>query len=175
MFGSQCALQVNLFVTVLSNCLWLWSTESVHGQGSIEGMITNPSSNICTTVVLCVGVHIQLNGCIVGENGSVSITDIGENDNAVLCITDKEVCCRDPPGRAGEWFFPGTGNEMVGTTGDGGDFYRDRDRGVARLNRRNNAIMPTGLFCCEIPDRNDVPRRLCIMIDTPDGLYLYNA
>ena len=92
MFGSQCALQVNLFVTVLSNCLWLWSIDIVHGQGSIEGMITCPSSNfnICATEVLCVGVHIQLNGCIVKENGSVSITDIGESDTAVLCMTDRE-------------------------------------------------------------------------------------
>ena len=169
MFGSQCALQVNLFVTVLSNCLWLWSTESVHGQGSIEGMITNPSSNICTTVVLCVGVHIQLNGCIIEENGSVSITDIGESDAAVLCMTDKEGCCGDPPGRAGEWYFPGNG--VVGSKGSGGDFYRDRGQGVVRLNRRNNAMMPTGLFCCEIPDRNNVARRLCIMIETLHCVY----
>ena len=168
MFGSQCALQVNLFVTVLSNCLWLWSIESVHGLGNIDGMITYPSSNICTTEILCVGVHIQLNGCIIEENGSVSITDIGEGDAAVLCRTDKEGCCGVPPGRAGEWYFPD--NDRVGTAGGGGHFYRDRDEGVVRLNRRNNAMMPIGLFCCEIPDRNNTVQRLCIIVETPDGV-----
>ena len=170
MFSSQCALQVNLFVTVLSNCLWLWSIESV--QGSMEGMITYPSSNICTTdhEILCLGVHIQHNGCIVEENGSVSITDIGENDTGVLCMTDKEGCCGDVRfGRAGEWFFPD--NQRIGTVGGDGDFYRNRGQGVVRLNRRNNAMMPTGLFCCEIPDRDSVTRRLCIMVEaTPDGV-----
>ena len=174
MIGSQCALQVNLFVTVLSNCLWLWSIESVHGQGSIEGMITYPSSNISTIEILCVGVHIQLNGCIIEENDSVSITDIGEDDNAVLCMTDRMGCCKSTVGGTGEWSFPN--NERVGTIGGGGDFYRDRGQGVVRLNRRNNAMMPTGLFCCEIPDRNNVTRRLCIMIEaTPDGVSFNNA
>ena len=115
------------------------------------------------------GVHIQLNGCIIKENGSVSITDIGENDNAVLCMTNKEECCRDPPGRAGEWFYPN--NDRVENMASDGDFYRSRGQGVVCLNRRNNAMMPTGLFCCEIPDRNSVARRLCIMVEaTPDGV-----
>ena len=118
---------------------------------------------------IIIGVHIQLNGCIIEEYSSVSITDIGEGDAAVLCMTDKEGCCADLLGRAGEWFFPN--NERVGTFGGGGDFYRDRGQGVVHLNRRNNAMMPTGSFCCEIPDRNNVHRRLCIMVEaTPDGV-----
>ena len=84
-------------------------------------------------------------------------------------MTDKEGCCGVVPGRAGKWYFPG--NESVGVEGGGGDFYRDRGQGVVRLNRRNNATTPTGLFCCEIPDRNSVTMRLCITVEaTPDGV-----
>lgn len=89
-------------------------------------------------------------------------------------MTDKEGCCVDPPGRAGQWFFPN--NERVETMGhsSNGSFYRDRDQGVVRLNRRYDATMPTGLFCCEIPDRNGEMQRLCIMVEasvtTPDGV-----
>ena len=92
------------------------------------------------------------------------------SDTAVLCMTDKEGCCRDPPGRAGEWYFPN--NDSFENMASGRDFYRDRGQGVVRLNRRNNAMMPTGSFCCIIPDRNNVSRRLCIMVEaTPGGVY----
>jgi hypothetical protein len=132
-----------------------------------------PSSNNHTNEVLCAGVHIQLNRQIIDENGSVNITDIGENDTAVLCVTDREECCAVRPGRAGEWYYPN--NKRVETEGHSryGSFYRDRGPGVVRLNRRYNAMMPIGSFCCEIPDRNNTMQRLCIMIEsmiTPDGM-----
>jgi hypothetical protein len=127
-------------------------------------MITYLSSNNPITEVLCAGVYIQLNGQVVEGNGSVNISDIGENDTAILCMTDKEGCCGIHPGRAGEWYYPNT--SRIGTKGSDEDFYRDRGEGVVRLNRRNNATMPTGLFCCEIPDMNDVMQRICIMVES---------
>jgi hypothetical protein len=121
-----------------------------------------------TTEVFCLGVHIHLNGETIEGNESVSITDVGENDAAVLCMTDKEECCIYPPGRAGEWYYPS--NEVVGHMGTVGDFYRNRGRGVVRLNRRNNAMMPTGSFCCEIPDRDNVTQRMIeASMITPDA------
>ena len=116
---------------------------------------------------LCVGVHIQFKGDIIEENGSVKITDIGENDNAVLCMTDRTGCCRGTFGGAGEWYFPNNGR--VGTMSSDGSFYRNRDQGVVRLNQRDNATMPIGSFCCDIPDTNGTNQRICIMV-TPDGM-----
>ena len=40
----------------------------------------------------------------------------------------------------------------MGTSNGGGSIYRNRGPSVVRLNRRNNAMMPTGVFRCEIPD-----------------------
>ena len=86
-------------------------------------------------------------------------------------MTDRVECCRSTFGGGGEWYFPNT--SQVGTVGGGGDFYRNRDQRVVRLNRRNNAMMPTGSFCCTIPDRNNVMQRLCIIVEstiTLDGV-----
>lgn len=89
-------------------------------------------------------------------------------------MTNKSDCCRSPYGAtAGEWYFPD--NMPVGIEGHGGSFYRDRGQRVVRLHRRHNVMMPTGSFCCEIPDANDVSQRICIMVEgivdtTPDGV-----
>ena len=79
-------------------------------------------------------------------------------------MTDSVGCCIGTVGGVGEWYFPN--NERVGTIGGGGSFYRNRGQGVVRLNRRYEAMMPTGSFCCEIPDANYVTRRICIMVET---------
>ena len=51
----------------------------------------------------------------------------------------------------GEWYFPNNGSAVrVGGSRD--SIYRNRGPSVVRLNRRNNATMPTGVFRCEIPD-----------------------
>ena len=86
-------------------------------------------------------------------------------------MTDKEGCCAVYPERAGEWYYPNNGRVETMGHRSNGSFYRDRDQGVARLNRRYDAMMPTGLFCCVIPDRNDTIQRLCIIVEaTPDGV-----
>ena len=71
-------------------------------------------------------------------------------------------------GGVGEWYFPN--NERVGTAGEGESFYRDRDEGVVRLNRRYDAMMPTGSFCCTIPDANNVIQRICVMIEASKNI-----
>jgi hypothetical protein len=45
-------------------------------------------------------------------------------------------------------------------------FYRARgDDGTVNLNRLNtNVMMPTGLFCCEVPNALDIVQRVCASI-----------
>ena len=72
------------------------------------------------------------------------------DENILTCHTNKMGCCKfEPTGGEGEWRFPN--ESMVRTGGDGDDFYRNRGSGVVKLNWRQNARIPTGLFCCEIP------------------------
>ena len=88
--------------------------------------------------------------------------DIGENDTALLCMTNLTACCQAPStgenGSAlGSWFFPnGTrvcccGNEWI---------YRDRGQMVVGLNRRSVGV--EGIYRCEIPDSTNVPQTMYI-------------
>ena len=69
----------------------------------------------------------------------------------------------------GEWYYP---NNMsaVRTEGEGGSFYRDRGPSVVRLHRRYNITMPTGEFCCEVLDANEVDQRICITVVPFEGM-----
>ena len=82
----------------------------------------------------------------------MTLEDIGENDTALLCVTNITACCIPPyTGENGpalrSWFFPnGTrvpshDNELV---------YRDRGQMVVGLNRRRIGV--EGIYSCEIPD-----------------------
>ena len=104
------------------------------------------------------------------DNSAVFISDIGDADNNRLqCITDRTPCCSSLPNRAGEWYFPDDGG-IVPPIGSGDTmatmFFRDRgDDGTVNLNRvSNDVMMPTGQYCCEVPDATGVNRMACAII-----------
>lgn len=78
---------------------------------------------------------------------------IGEGRNALICTTSETSCCKNantaPSNNMREWYFPG--GSVVRIKGDGHSFYRDRDLSIVRLNRRDNATAPNGIFWCIIP------------------------
>ena len=121
------------------------------------------------TLLLCllwslVGVQSQTEypyltfmGNNLPNHSYVDITQVGEerNDpgsNTVQCHTDLEDCCRDsealPPG---DWFAPGSDTKL-GTRGQGGDMFQDREGDeVVHLRRRNSNVNgPTGIYRCFI-------------------------
>ena len=104
----------------------------------------------------------------------MTLTEIGEGRRALLCITNQSDCCRNSPkSHIREWYFPN--GERVRTNGEGGDLYRDRSHHVVRLNRRNNAISPTGIFQCVIPSsiRINYTIHIGIYLDGEGGLFVY--
>jgi hypothetical protein len=99
--------------------------------------------------------------------GQIPIADVGEGSasgGALLCMTNKPMCCDDTPPnrRQGEWFYPN--GTKVGIPASGDDFYRNRGTSVVRLNRRNNVMQPTGLYCCEVATISDEDARICIVL-----------
>ena len=104
------------------------------------------------------------------NNSIVNITDIGSHDGALLCITNNPSCCYSISyynntyyiSRIGEWYFPD--KSIVPIESYGGDFYRNRGDQVVHLNRRNNAIMPVGEYCCEVPDASGINQSVCVNI-----------
>ena len=106
------------------------------------------------------GVGLYLDGNQLANNSLVNLADIGERDCALICYTSSSDCCV-PPVKAGEWYFPN--GSALRIEGDMKDFYRDRKEMTVRLNRRNNAMGPTGRFyCCDIPSSNGSIMKLCV-------------
>ena len=101
----------------------------------------------------------------------MTLEDIGEGGDALLCLTDNTMCCaRDQsPGRGilGDWYYPnGTevGNYYVGH--EMWEFYRNRGQSVVRLNRRRGGV--AGIYHCEIPDANGVTQDIYVGLYTND-------
>ena len=94
------------------------------------------------------GVKFMLHNQTYLNNSVVAIDDIGEGDNALLCVTDNTECCSN---RVGQFYYPD--NTTVSFSGTN-SLYRNRGPHVVRLNRKNNVLSPTGIYRCEIPDAN---------------------
>ena len=102
----------------------------------------------------------MLQGRAYLNNSIVAINDIGEGDNALLCVTDKPDCCKPLIGSTiqGEFYYPN--NTLVRNQLTNDPLYRNRGPQVVRLNRRNNVLSPTGIYRCEIPDSTGMDRSL---------------
>ena len=83
------------------------------------------------------------------------LEDIGEGDDALLCITNQTACCRsdDTGGNAsGNWYYPN--GTRLHSAGGKWDIYRDRGQMVVRMNHRRGGV--EGIYRCEIPDAMNV-------------------
>ena len=116
------------------------------------------------------GVYLSLNKVVYPNNTFIPITKIGRSSsysskNALLCVTDKRPCCSSVGVRIGEWFFP-DGAGTVPILDNANTFYRNRrDDGSINLNRlSDDVMMPTGKFCCVVPDATNTNVTLCANI-----------
>ena len=90
----------------------------------------------------------------------MTLEDIGEHDNALLCITNLTTCCKS--GGIGNWFLP---NETkVASTGAWWDFHRTRDQMMVLLHRRRGGV--DGIYYCEIPDSTNITQTIYIGVYT---------
>ena len=118
------------------------------------------------------GVYLSLNGRVYANNSLIPITEIEETDpdsglnEGLQCITDRMPCCR-LGFQTGEWYmYTGVGRTMVPGLSSTVSFYRSRgyDDGTVNLNRPSSVTMPTGLFCCKVPDAISVIYTVCANI-----------
>ena len=117
------------------------------------------------------GFRFSLNGRTYQNNSLVALDDIGENGNALLCLTDNTMCCAraQVPGGGilGDWFYPnGTRvpNTIINRYYERWEFYRNRGQSVVRLHRRRGGV--TGIYHCVIPDTAGVNQTLYIGVYT---------
>ena len=112
-------------------------------------------------------VQFLLRGTTYQNNSIVALEDIGENDTALLCMTNFAACYRSRNGSVlGQWFFP-NGTKVpsifVNQTSQPKlkwDFYRTREKMMVLLHRRRGGV--NGIYHCKIPDSMNVTRTIYI-------------
>ena len=101
----------------------------------------------------------MLRGKTYVDGDIILITDIGEADDALLCVSDNTNCCASQ--RIGEFYYPDGSAVGYSFTNS---LYRNRGSQVVRLNRRDNTLSPVGRYRCEIPDTSGTTQRIYINI-----------
>ena len=96
---------------------------------------------------------------MITSGDNVTISAIGMQSDALMCLTDKKKCCTGG-NKQGEWRFPN--GSLPGISSDNRDFYRNRQKQKVLLHRRNNALGPLGCYCCEVATEGDPDARICI-------------
>ena len=98
------------------------------------------------------------------ENKSViSLDEIGEGPDALLCLTNNVSCCEmGDDGTAGRmWYFPNSSHVPLDNQGSRDGVYITRGPSVVRLHRRRSSI-PVGIFHCEIIDASGTNQSIYI-------------
>ena len=93
------------------------------------------------------------------NNSNVMLEDIGEGDDALLCITNQTACCQSDDNASGNWFFP-NGTGVPSESREKFDIFRTRGQMVVRMHRRRGGV--EGIYRCEIPDAMNVIQTICI-------------
>ena len=127
----------------------------------------------------CTALGFFLNGVLYPNNSVVDLTAIGTDDRALFCFTNLTECCRNSDttgdGSLGDWKRPDQSKVFGLASVPYTSTYRTRRPSAVTLHRRDNAMEPTGVFTCEVPDAEGVDRSLYIFIHVGQapGTYLH--
>ena len=87
----------------------------------------------------------------------MTLEEIGEGDDAQLCLTNYTDCCQFPytgdmRNAIGNWYFP-NGSKVFSSESQS-SFYRTRSQMAIHMNRRRAGV--EGMYHCEIRDAMNV-------------------
>ena len=106
------------------------------------------------------------------NNSVVNLTAIGETENFLICYTDRIDCCRridNPKNRSfGSYSLPDGSNVISKVDANSSMFSRSRNKQAVILHRGSNALGPSGVYTCSIPNKNDISQILYF------GIYSHN-
>ncbi len=111
------------------------------------------------------GLGFLLAGSLYSANSAIDLTSIEADRNALRCLTTLTLCCRSSDtgsSALGNWRYPD--RSFVQNRSDGGSISRNRGPGSVILHRTNNAVSPTGVYTCEIPDTNGTIKQLDVYL-----------
>ncbi len=99
---------------------------------------------LCTCLPPCIEPSLFLGSQFLSNHALVTPSDIGDTNNALLCLTPFAGCCDSSNG---DWFSP-SGSAVPGD-GFGLPIYSNRGASVVRLNRVAYPVT-SGVYRCEL-------------------------
>ena len=90
----------------------------------------------------------------------MSLDDIGEEADALTCLTNNFECCGENDRVTGKWYFPNS--SPVPLASQEHNVYITRGPSLVRLHHRRNFMVSAGLFHCEIPDASGTNQNIYI-------------
>ena len=107
----------------------------------------------------------------------MALTAIGTDNNALICLTNFTACCSNSDtggtGSLGDWRLPDGSLVPGGASGSTASIIRTRGPSAVLLHRRNNVMVPTGVFTCDVPDASGVLRFVYIYVGQVQGTSYY--
>ncbi len=116
-------------------------------------------------VPISLGLGFLLTGSLSSTNSAIDLASIGADRNALRCLTPLTLCCRGSDtgtSSLGSWRYPD--RSLVLSKSGGGNISRTRGPSSVILHRTNNAMSPTGVYTCEIPDDNGTITQLDVYL-----------
>ena len=124
--------------------------------------------------LLIVGVNLEHGPNKESNNTLITSDDIGERERTLFCSTDREDCCTDELNIGGYWFLP-NGSKVLSRI-DTQPFYIILGNQSVGLNIMNSSELPTGIYHCEMKDKNNVTHYLYAGIyPENEGITLCNS
>ncbi len=109
---------------------------------------------------ISLGLGFLLTGSLYSTNSAIDLASIGADRNALRCLTPLTLCCSTSS--LGSWRYPD--RAFVQSRSEGGSISRSRGPSSVILHRTNNAMSPTGVYTCEIPDANGTIKQLDVYL-----------
>lgn len=104
---------------------------------------------------------------ILVNNTAISIKELGQDANALLCVTDNKKCCFGDENNDFVADFRNPVGESIGSSFNQG-LYITKGRRIIRLNYRINAqasLVEVGQYCCTITNRLRVVETHCVFFN----------
>ena len=117
------------------------------------------------------GVRLEHGSSQESNNTLITVNDIQESEEkALFCSTDRQNCCNDELDLPGSWFLP-NGSDISSTT-NAQPLHIILGNQTMGLNVRLSPELPSGIYHCEMMDRENITHHLYAGIYPEDeGMY----
>ena len=100
--------------------------------------------------------NVAFKGETLPNHAYVDLSLVGNGSDSVQCHTDLVTCCsvkQDMNGshHRGDWTPPDSDSRLPFYSEANSDIYESRDDKRVEIHRENNAVVPSGIYRCDIP------------------------